>query len=50
MVTLNVYAHLLDAENQAAACRLDDVIFGNRSQNGHKNEKRNQAFRLNSLI
>jgi hypothetical protein len=35
----NVYAHLLDTENQAAACRLDDVIFGNRSQNGHRNDQ-----------
>jgi len=28
MVTLNVYAHLMEPANQAAACRLEDAIFG----------------------
>ncbi|NLJ28042.1 MAG: site-specific integrase [Deltaproteobacteria bacterium] len=37
MVTLNVYAHLLDKRNQEAAHRLEAAIFGNRAQNGHKN-------------
>jgi hypothetical protein len=27
-VTLNVYAHLMKSENQEAACRLEDTIFG----------------------
>ena len=40
MVTLNVYAHLMNSTNQAAACRLEDAVFsGNRSQEnatGHK--------------
>jgi integrase len=36
MVTLNVYAHLLNDVNQEAACRLENTIFeGDRSQNGH---------------
>ncbi|MCE5335679.1 MAG: tyrosine-type recombinase/integrase [Desulfobacteraceae bacterium] len=39
MVTLNVYTHLMEECNQAAACRLENRIFGNRSQNGHNNEK-----------
>jgi len=29
-VTLNVYAHLMKKENQEAACRLEDNIFGKR--------------------
>jgi integrase len=37
MVTLNVYAHLLEKRNQEAAHRLEEAIFGNRAQNGHKN-------------
>lgn len=28
MVTLNVYAHLLESKNQEAACRLESKIFG----------------------
>lgn len=40
MVTLNVYAHLMNSTNQAAACRLEDAVFAaNRSQKnrtGHK--------------
>ena len=27
-VTLNVYAHLMNATNQEAACRLENAIFG----------------------
>ena len=44
MVTLNVYAHLMNPTNQAAAVRLEGAILNNlvtkksnRSQNGHKN-------------
>jgi integrase len=32
-VTLNVYAHLMDATNQEAACRLEDSVF---KPTGHK--------------
>jgi integrase len=32
-VTLNVYAHLLKPTNQEAACRLENVVFG---ENGSK--------------
>lgn len=39
MVTLNVYAHLLDSRNQAAAHRLESAVFGNRAQNGHQKQK-----------
>jgi integrase len=27
-VTLNVYAHLMNATNQEAACRLENAVFG----------------------
>jgi integrase len=33
-VTLNVYAHLMDATNQEAACRLEDSVLKNGT--GHK--------------
>ncbi len=40
MVTLNVYAHLMNPTNQEAACRLENSIFGeNGSRIGSKNEK-----------
>lgn len=46
MVTLNVYAHLMETRNQAAAERLENTIFGNRAQNGHRKQKRVNPFRL----
>jgi integrase len=40
MVTLNVYAHLMNPTNQAAACRLEDAIFSeNRSQENGTSHK-----------
>ncbi len=28
-VTLNIYAHLINPVNQEAACRLENMVFGN---------------------
>lgn len=39
-VTFNTYAHLLKPTNQRAARTLEETILNNRSQNGHKNKKR----------
>ncbi|MFZ0945288.1 MAG: tyrosine-type recombinase/integrase [Syntrophobacteraceae bacterium] len=39
MVTLNVYAHLMDSRNQDAACRLEDAVFGNGHVLGTKRRK-----------
>jgi hypothetical protein len=40
MVTLNVYAHLMNQTNQAAACRLEDAVFKptghTKNRTGHK--------------
>ena len=33
MVTLNVYAHLMKATNQEAACRLENSVFGETGHN-----------------
>lgn len=39
MVTLNVYAHLMESRNQDAACRLEGAVFGNGHVLGTKRRK-----------
>jgi len=39
MVTLNVYAHLMEPRNQDAAYRLEDTIFGDGYVLGVKSSK-----------
>ena len=39
-VTLNVYAHLMKPTNQAAACRLENTVFGGTGSKMVANEEK----------
>jgi integrase len=43
IVTLNVYAHLMNATNQEAACRLENTVFG--AVGHHLGTKRKKRLR-----
>ena len=47
VVTLEVYAHLINPTNQEAACRLENTIF---KTSGSRNEKRVSKIIANPLI